>query len=49
MNGLIFKFQLDFMDQRKMFNGIVIMNEVVDYSKGFNKKCFIFKVDFEIA
>lgn len=47
MSSLIFKPQSTFLAQRHMFDGIVVLNEVVDYSKRFNKKRLLLKSNFK--
>ena len=38
-----------FVQDRKILDGILIVNEVVDECRKFNEELFLFKVDFEEA
>lgn len=38
-----------FIGGRYILDGVIIANETVDFLKKTNKKCLIFKVDFEKA
>lgn len=49
MNSVIAPSQSAFLQGRNILDGVVIINEVVDFAKKAKKKCFIFKVDFEKA
>jgi hypothetical protein len=46
---LIPKTQSAFLKGRQLVEGVVVMNEVVDYAKKAGKECLIMKVDFEKA
>jgi hypothetical protein len=41
--------QSTFLKGRQLVDGVVVVNEVIDYAKKFHKECLIFKVDFEKA
>lgn len=49
MNPIISSNQSAFLPKRNIFDGVVIINEVVDCARKTGKQCFIFKVDFEKA
>ncbi|WJX66218.1 hypothetical protein P8452_50797 [Trifolium repens] len=49
MDSLISKNQSTFIKGRFLADGVVVLNEVVDYAKRSNKECLILKVDFEKA
>lgn len=36
-----------FLANRKMFDGIVVVNETLDFDKRHKKWCFLVKVEFE--
>lgn len=40
INGLISKCQYVFLANRKMFDGIVVVDEILDFDKRHNKGCF---------
>ncbi|KAK2442416.1 hypothetical protein QL285_013611 [Trifolium repens] len=46
---LIPKTQSAFLKGRQLVEGVVVVNEVIDYAKKSGKKCVILKVDFEKA
>lgn len=39
--------QLPFLPGRNILDGVVVINDVVDFEKKEKKECFFFKVDFE--
>jgi hypothetical protein len=41
--------QSAFLKGRQLVDGVVVVNEVIDFAKKSRKKCLIFKVDFEKA
>lgn len=43
------KKQSAFLPERHILDGVVIVNEVVDFARKRAKSCIIFKVDFEKA
>lgn len=49
MNSIIASNQYAFILGSNIVDGVVIINEVVDYVKRTKKECLIFKVDFEKA
>jgi hypothetical protein len=49
MDPLIAKTQTAFLKNRQLVEGVVEVNEVIDYAKKTGKDCLIFKVDFEKA
>jgi hypothetical protein len=49
MNLLISSNQSAFIKGRNLFDGVLVVDEVVDLAKKTGKKCLIFKVDFEKA
>lgn len=49
LNGVIDLNQSAFLPGRNILDGVVIINEVVDYARQAKKKCLIFKLDFEKA
>jgi hypothetical protein len=46
---LIPKTQSAFLKGRQLVEGVVVVNEVIDYAKKVGKSCMILKVDFEKA
>jgi hypothetical protein len=46
---LVAKSQTAFLKGRQLVEGVVVVNEVIDYAKKSGKECLIFKVDFEKA
>ncbi|KAK2443790.1 hypothetical protein QL285_014866 [Trifolium repens] len=49
MGKLISRNQSAFIKGRLLVDGVLTINEVVDYAKRAKEKCLIFKVDFEKA
>ncbi|MCH83058.1 LINE-1 reverse transcriptase like, partial [Trifolium medium] len=49
MDSIIAKNQSAFIKGRSLVDGVVVLNEVVDFAKRSNKECLILKVDFEKA
>jgi hypothetical protein len=49
MNSIISPSQSAFLKSRHLVDGVLVVNEVVDYAKKAKKECLIFKVDFEKA
>jgi hypothetical protein len=49
MGKLISRNQSAFIEGRLLVDGVLTINEVVDYAKRAKKKCLILKVDFEKA
>jgi hypothetical protein len=49
MDPLISKTQTAFLKGRQLVEGVVVVNEVIDYAKKTGKECMILKVDFEKA
>jgi hypothetical protein len=49
IGDLIPNTQSAFLKGRQLVDGVVVVNEVVDYAKKSGKQCLIFKVDFEKA
>jgi exonuclease III len=49
MDSIISKSQSAFIKGRFLADGVVVLNEIVDYAKRSNKECLILKVDFEKA
>jgi hypothetical protein len=49
MNPKISPNQSAFLKGRYLVDGVVVINEIVDYAKKFKKECLILKVDFEKA
>lgn len=47
IHKLISKCQTAFVSNRKLLDGVLVLNEVVDFSKRANRKCILVKVDFE--
>jgi hypothetical protein len=41
--------QSAFIKGRQLVDGVLVVNEVIDYAKKSGKECVIFKVDFEKA
>ncbi|XP_058749863.1 uncharacterized protein LOC131622859 [Vicia villosa] len=39
--------QTAFIEGRQMVDGVLVLNEVLDYAKRFKKECLVVKVDFE--
>jgi len=49
MNSIISPNQSAFLKGRHLVDGVLVVNELVDYAKRAKKECLIFKVDFEKA
>lgn len=49
IGNLIPKTQSAFLKGRQLVEGVVVVNEVIDYAKKMGKECLILKVDFEKA
>ncbi|MCH81167.1 LINE-1 reverse transcriptase like, partial [Trifolium medium] len=49
VGDLIPKTQSAFLKGRKLVEGVVVVNEVIDFAKKTGRECLIFKVDFEKA
>ncbi|XP_058777363.1 uncharacterized protein LOC131651699 [Vicia villosa] len=49
MSSLISSCQTTFVPGRMLLDGVLIVNEVVDYATKFKKGCLLFKVDFAKA
>lgn len=49
MSSIISKSQTTFLKGRNILDGVVVLNEVLDYARKRRKLCMIFKVDFEKA
>ncbi|MCI31889.1 RNA-directed DNA polymerase (Reverse transcriptase) [Trifolium medium] len=49
MDSLISKNQSAFIKGRLLVDGVLVVNEVVEWVKRAKKKCLIFKVDFKKA
>jgi hypothetical protein len=49
IGNLIPKTQSAFLKGRQLVEGVVVVNEVIDYAKKTGKECLILKVDFEKA
>jgi hypothetical protein len=49
LGELIPKTQSAFLKGRQLVEGVVVVNEVINFAKKNRKKCLIFKVDFEKA
>ncbi|KAK2426239.1 hypothetical protein P8452_40952 [Trifolium repens] len=49
LGDLIPKTQSAFLKGRQLVEGVVVVNEVIDFAKKSGKECLIFKVDFEKA
>ena len=49
MNFIISTSQSTFLKGRNLVDGVLVVNELVDYAKKAKKECLIFKVDFEKA
>jgi len=49
MNSIISPSQSAFLKGRTLVDGVLVVNELVDYAKRAKKECLIFKVDFEKA
>jgi len=49
MNLIISSNQLAFLKGRNLVDGVVVINEIVDFARKFKKECLILKVDFEKA
>ncbi|XP_058749655.1 uncharacterized protein LOC131622635 [Vicia villosa] len=41
--------QTAFVPGRNMMDGVVLVSEILDWSKRFKKSCFLLKIDFEMA
>jgi hypothetical protein len=49
MDDVISNTQSAFIKGRQLVDGVVVVNEVIDFAKKSKKECLIFKVDFEKA
>lgn len=49
MNSIISPSQSAFLEGRNLVDGVLVVNELVDYAKRAKKEFLIFKVDFEKA
>lgn len=49
MNSIISTNQLVFLKGRSLVDGVMVVNDIVDFAKRANKDCLILKVDFEKA
>lgn len=49
MDSIISTSQSAFLKGRHLVDGVLVVNELVDYAKKLKKECLIFKVDFEKA
>jgi hypothetical protein len=49
MNSIISTSQSAFLKGRHLVDGVLVINDLVDYAKKANKECLIFKMDFEKA
>jgi exonuclease III len=49
LDPLISKSQTAFLKGQQLVEGVVVVNEVIDYAKKSGKECMILKVDFEKA
>ncbi|WJX96923.1 hypothetical protein P8452_78057 [Trifolium repens] len=49
IGSLIPKYQSAFLEGGQLVEGVVVVNEVIDYAKKAGKECLILKVDFEKA
>lgn len=49
LNSVISPNQSAFLKGRNLVDGVLVINELVDYAKKAKKECLIFKVDFEKA
>ncbi|KAK2397838.1 hypothetical protein QL285_059374 [Trifolium repens] len=49
IGALIPNSQSAFIKGRQLVDGVVVVNEVIDFAKKFKRECLIFKVDFEKA
>ncbi|MCI13370.1 transposon TX1 putative protein [Trifolium medium] len=49
LGELISKTQSAFLKGRQLVDGVVVVNEVIDFAKKAGKECLILKVDFEKA
>lgn len=47
MEKLISSFQSTFLSNRNMFDGVLVINELMKISKRFKKSCLMVKVDFK--
>ncbi|CAL5191793.1 unnamed protein product [Lathyrus oleraceus] len=46
---LVSPFQTAFIEGRQLFDGVVVLNEILDFAKRKRRKCMVLKVDFEKA
>lgn len=49
MDLIIGLYQSAFLAKRNILDGVIVINEAVDYARKSGKECFILKVDFEKA
>lgn len=47
LGSLIARSQIAFISGRKLLDGVLVANEIVDFATRENKDCLLFKVDFE--
>jgi hypothetical protein len=49
MNSIVDPTQSAFLKGRQLVDGVLVINEIVDFAKKTGRECLIFKVDFEKA
>lgn len=49
VESLILESQSAFIPNRRMFDGVLVINELLDFAKRKTKTCMLFKVNFEKA
>jgi hypothetical protein len=49
MGSIIASSQSAFIKGRQLMDGVVVMNEIIDYARRAKKECLIFKIDFSKA
>lgn len=47
--NLISKIQSTFIPGRKILDGVLVVNEVIEFAKRENNNCVVLKVDYEKA
>lgn len=47
IHKLICKCQTAFVANRKLLDGVLVLNEVVDFAKRLKRRCMLVKMDFE--
>jgi len=49
INSIISPTQSTFLKGRNLVDGVLVVNEILDFARRMKRQCLIFKVDFEKA